>query len=321
MRALVMSETFTMRAALLFALLFCASVEASTDVTFWNSNINNRLNQIEVRFVAQDGSGALWFATQEGLTRYNGIRADSFSAANADLGGLQAGEVKALAKSPDGELWVLTNSIQRLDKASLLFQPTVDIGGAMQPTAIAFDTDGLLWIGLEGYVGLYRPSTKSFETIEIPSNSRSDRFGITYTSAVVRLLQLNDGMIGVNSATVFDFRKSQSGNVLITPLVDLQGYTASGVTTAIVANGGLYIGTNLDGLLFVDLASREVNQITQGPGGQDLPSDTITALLADDDGVWIGTPNGLVYTADSGRTFQHHTGFSSGLRSNWIVGR
>jgi ligand-binding sensor domain-containing protein len=165
MRALVMSETFTMRAALLFALLFCASVEASTDVTFWNSNINNRLNQIEVRFVAQDGSGALWFATQEGLTRYNGIRADSFSAANADLGGLQAGEVKALAKSPDGELWVLTNSIQRLDKASLLFQPTVDIGGTMQPTAIAFDTDGLLWIGLEGYVGLYRPSTKSFETI------------------------------------------------------------------------------------------------------------------------------------------------------------
>ena len=154
------------------ALFFCWSVEASTDVTFWNSNVNNRLNQIEVRFATQDGSGALWFATQEGLTRYNGLRADSFSAANAEMGGLQPGEVKALANSPDGELWVLTNSIQRLDRSSLLYEPLENLDSQLQPSAIAFDKDGLLWIGLDAAIGLYGPSTKSYEVVNLPDNRR-----------------------------------------------------------------------------------------------------------------------------------------------------
>ena len=70
----------------------------------------------------------------------------------------------------------------------------------------------------------------------------------------------------------------------------------------------------------IDLESRAVRQVTQGPGDTDLPSDTITAMMTDDEGIWIGTPNGLVYTEDSGRSFQHYTAFSSGLPSNWIVG-
>ena len=76
----------------LATLTFCHFSFASTDVSFWNSSVNNRLNQIEVRAVLQDGSGALWFATQEGLTRYNGVRADTFSAANSESGGLRAEE-------------------------------------------------------------------------------------------------------------------------------------------------------------------------------------------------------------------------------------
>ena len=126
----------------------CWFATAKTDVTFWNSDVNNRLNQIEVHQVAQDGSGALWFATQEGLTRYNGVTVDTFTAANADEGGLQAGEIRALAVSPAGELWVLTQSIQVFNSVSQKFEVIKDLTKDFTPTSMSFSDDGLLWIGL-----------------------------------------------------------------------------------------------------------------------------------------------------------------------------
>ena len=117
------SRLYTKILGLVWATTLAFSVSANTDVTFWNSSVNNRLNQIEVRSVAQDGSGALWFATQEGLTRYNGVRADTFSAANSEAGGLRPGVVRSLSVSNDGRLWVLTNALQTFDpEAQNLFR-------------------------------------------------------------------------------------------------------------------------------------------------------------------------------------------------------
>ena len=70
-------------------LAFCVSAQARTDVTFWESPVNSKLNSIEVSEIAQDGSGALWFATQEGLTRQRGEAVDIFTAANTSVGGLK----------------------------------------------------------------------------------------------------------------------------------------------------------------------------------------------------------------------------------------
>ena len=108
-----------MKSVCLGTLTLCYAVFASTDVSFWNSNVNNRLNQIEVRDVIQDGSGAIWFATQEGLTRYNGVRVSLFNAANSDSGGIESGEVRDLAVSQDVHLWVFTKHIQTFNKAIL----------------------------------------------------------------------------------------------------------------------------------------------------------------------------------------------------------
>ena len=138
----------------LATLAFCHFSFASTDVSFWNSSVNNRLNQIEVRAVLQDGSGALWFATQEGLTRYNGVRADTFSAANSESGGLQPGEVRSFSVSTEGHLWVLTNTLQVFVPETQSFSVFPELDDTLFPNTIAFDADGLLWVGLDGAVGL-----------------------------------------------------------------------------------------------------------------------------------------------------------------------
>ncbi|MDA8590714.1 hypothetical protein N9L12_05935, partial [Luminiphilus sp.] len=309
------------RSMWLATLAFCHFSFASTDVSFWNSSVNNRLNQIEVRAVLQDGSGALWFATQEGLTRYNGVRADTFSAANSESGGLQPGEVRSFSVSTEGHLWVLTNTLQVFVPETQSFSVYPGLDDTLFPNTIAFDADGLLWVGLDGAVGLINATTGSVEAFDLPDILQFDSDQLAPSSSLlVKLLPYQDTVLGVNSLGVFEFRKSSSGTVVITPITDFTKLVSSVVNTAEISGGNLFVGTVLDGMIVVDLETRETTLIGQGTNDNELPSDTVTALLADDDGIWIGTPNGLVYTQDRGRSFQHYTAFASGLPSNWITG-
>ena len=106
-------------------LVFCAFAKATTDISFWESPVNSKLNSIEVSEIVQDGSGALWFATQEGLTRQRGEDVDIFTAANADDGGLKPGGVKALTVSSAGNLWVLTRSLQVFNPETQKFETPI----------------------------------------------------------------------------------------------------------------------------------------------------------------------------------------------------
>ena len=303
-----------------YLLLFCVPVYANTDVTFWNSSVNSRLNQIEVRSVTQDGSGALWFATQEGLTRYNGTRADAYSAANSEAGGLQPGEIKDLAVSADGTLWVLTSQIQYFNKTLQAFVVPENITSDLKPSSITFDSEGLLWIGLDGKVGLYNTVTNALEMSNLPDTRLPGQQALQRTTPVTQLITLSQSVIGINSNTIFDFRSTQDREILVAPVTDLSREISSNITSATLSQNNIYIGTARDGLLIFDIADRTVEKVSQGAAETDLPSDTVTALLADGDGIWIGTPNGLAWTRNDADSFQHFTALSSGLPSNWIVG-
>ena len=182
----------------------CWFATAKTDVTFWNSVVNNRLNQIEVHQVAQDGSGALWFATQEGLTRYNGVTVDTFTAANAAEGGLQAGEIKALAVSPVGELWVLTQSIQVFRSATQKFEVIEDLAEELTPRSMSFNDDGVLWIGLDRAVGLYRPGLSELLIFDLPAESDADGFSAAdrWATPVVQIIPHGSSVFAINSDAV-----------------------------------------------------------------------------------------------------------------------
>src|SRR5215207_10551500 len=59
----------------------------------------------QVRAVAQDAEGQMWFGTDAGLARYDGRRVQSVTSE-----GLAGPRVRALAVGPDGALWVGADS-------------------------------------------------------------------------------------------------------------------------------------------------------------------------------------------------------------------
>ena len=82
-------------------LALSAGAEAKSDLTFWESPLNNKLNSIEVSEIAQDGSGALWFATQR-VSRAKEVIALKFSLPQTPQMAACKREVKDLAVSSRG---------------------------------------------------------------------------------------------------------------------------------------------------------------------------------------------------------------------------
>ena len=235
-------------------LAFCAFAEATTDISFWESPVNSKLNSIEVSEIAQDGSGALWFATQEGLTRQRGEDVDIFTAANADDGGLKPGGVKALAVSSAGKLWVLTRSLQVFNPGTQKFETPITFVSEGESNSIAFDSQDRLWIGLKDSIGLYRPGLGRAELFELPEPNIREQGNRIRATPIVKLIPLGNKMIGINSEAVYEFSITDTGEVRIAERAKLSAINKPVITTSAAIHGeNVFIGTISSGLFVVNL--------------------------------------------------------------------
>lgn len=108
--------------------------------TAWNDH--DGLPQNSVSSIAQTSDGYLWFGTEEGLARFDGLRFSTFN--TLSFKGLRDNYVNALAAAPDGSLWVGTRT-GLLQYANGAFQ-TVRL--AQHPIQAIFAApDGTIWVG------------------------------------------------------------------------------------------------------------------------------------------------------------------------------
>jgi hypothetical protein len=94
-------------ALLLLALLLPAACSAAVGpVRFEHLTINDGLPENSVRAILQDRQGFLWFGTQNGLARYDGVRMETFLPDPEDSASIGIRTLLALAEDPDGGIWI-----------------------------------------------------------------------------------------------------------------------------------------------------------------------------------------------------------------------
>ncbi|MEM6327650.1 MAG: two-component regulator propeller domain-containing protein [Bacteroidota bacterium] len=140
-------------------------------VRFDHLGLEDGLSQSSVLAVVQDRHGFLWFGTQDGLNRYDGVRLTAFrhDPTRPDEG-LPTGFVQSLAETSDGGLWVGTwgGGVARRDPVTGAFEawrhdpddPTSLPGDIV--TALHEDRAGRLWIGTEGGLAWRDPRDGTF---------------------------------------------------------------------------------------------------------------------------------------------------------------
>jgi signal transduction histidine kinase/ligand-binding sensor domain-containing protein/DNA-binding response OmpR family regulator len=111
---------------MLLTLTGAAEAESPTTVerTLWyrTLGVSEGLSQGFVSDMAQDHDGYLWFATVDGLNRFDGRRFETFRHSSGDPMSLSAGIVYALHVDRSGQLWVGTDrGLDRFDFATESF--------------------------------------------------------------------------------------------------------------------------------------------------------------------------------------------------------
>ena len=237
------------------------------------------LPQNTVQAALQTHDGYLWFGTQEGLARFDGVRFRVLSLRNAKGG--RDNNIAALAEDRAGGLWVGGNGGLHCLRNGQDTLYTVAQGLSNNVVrSLVLDNSGGLWIGTNG--GLNRWERGQFTHLTTQQGLSSD--------VVYSLYQSRSGVLWIGTANGLN---RWQGGVLtsFTTTHLLAGHKVRAIYED--HSGNLWIGTNQGlhvfrhGLVTTDAR---------------LSGQAVTSIHEDRDGmVWVGSTDGLVRITKQGQ--------------------
>ena len=288
----------------------------------WDSD--DGLPQNSVTSLVQTRDGYVWFGTQEGLVRFDGVRFAVFD--RSRQGSIPHNFVTALLEDREGRLWIATNDGGLTRYHDGRFH-TVKAPDSRSITALAQDADGSLWLGTRED-GVFKWSGDSLARIStnegLPSNRvhalLGDAQGL-WVATLKGLALVSNGHVtarfaaaeGLPAPSVKAVWRSAGGTLLVAAehhLVRLeQGrfvqatpggcLPQSEIRTVLEdRDGNLWVGVTAGGLVRVTKSGACSTFSSQHGLGNDSPQ----ALLEDRDGnVWVGTNGGGLSRFADGR--------------------
>ena len=247
---------------------------------------------INVESIIQDSTGYMWFATGQGLVRYDGHRTKIFTHDPLDPRSLSSNDISVLHLDQRGVLWIGTydNGFNRMDAESELFSSYLPDRGVW---SIVDDQQGNIWVG--EYRGFYRLDLQSDSLRHFPIPGDTTAYdNISIQSLVVDsggMLWVGSGSFGNPYRGLHRFDPEQES---FTEYV-IPGRAMSprnGWISNLLMDGrqDIWFGCN-EGLLRIRQTTREVTTIPFNP-----PATVIHSLTIDSNNkLWVGTRHGLYF--------------------------
>ncbi len=248
------------------------------------------LAQSQLRAIAQDGDGYLWFGTLGGASRFDG----TFFQNRALQEGLPDAQVSAMIRDTDGTLWMgAGNFLVRTIGSGLISERLPDDGRNARILGLASAPNGDLYIGTDG-AGLFIRDVNGLHAVDgYPSDTATH---------VRSLLMLRDGslLVGLRNG-LLHCGSGQCAQVIVG---DSEPKIISALAEA--ADGHWWVGTLGSGVYRIGKngATKEYDEESG------LLQNNIRCLLVDDqDHLWVGTKLGLnKIERDRMRVFTVHQG-------------
>ncbi len=242
--------------------------------------------------------GFMWFATQDGLNRFDGYGFRVFRAGGpTDLHNSYA---QALLADSKGKLWVGTSAgLNRFNKETETFETLRQVIGRDHPLdSVAIenlleDRRGYLWVMTEER-GLFRidPSRQTVRAY-LPNNTTLNSFCVAPNGEL--------WLLDYNEIYRYDAVRDQFQPIQVCKWLAPKSILGH---MAFDSLGKLWIGTRQDGVYVLDnpVKHERVTQYQAGTSPISLSSNEITRLMRDRRGrIWVGTRTGGVSLFDPDR--------------------
>jgi signal transduction histidine kinase/ligand-binding sensor domain-containing protein len=326
----------------LLATGFCSAAAAGADAPAryehqtWRTE--NGLPQNSVHSITQSGDGYIWFATEGGLARFDGLKFVVFDTENT--AGLRSNNIRCLLEGSDKSLWIGTaDGLTRLQNGKFRSFTTEQGLPGNNILSMARDAAGALQVITTEGNALYQDGRFSRESESAPGSNLA---AVTLTDRRGRLwIGANDSLtVRENGhAKTLKLRTLASGNITalaedragaiwvgteagaawivgdqVVPVASPDS-VAHGLILSLFEDreGDMWIGTDAGGVtVFRDQRFRKFGRL------EGMPDDLIRCVYEDSLGIlWAGT-NGHGLRRFNGRTFSSVT-TANGLSSDVVL--
>ncbi|MFZ0547750.1 MAG: two-component regulator propeller domain-containing protein [Candidatus Promineifilaceae bacterium] len=302
-------------------------------VLFDHISLEEGLSQSVVLDILQDKQGFMWFATQDGLNRYDGYSFKVFEQLSDDPTSLSGDFINALAVDENGRLWIATNGagLNMYDPMTGLFtryQHDPEAASSLSDdylNEVFVDRDNVVWTGsISGGLCRFDQSSGSFscylhDPADPNSLSNNNVQAIVQDEAGTFWIGTSGGGLNqkeANRDTFTVYRHDQN---------DVSSLSDDEVSELLFMGGGtLWVGTYHGGLDRLNVRTGEFSHYQHDTtDSSTLSGGRISALMLDRKGLlWVGTDGGGLNRFDL-RTgqftrYQADSGDPEGINNNQI---
>ncbi len=284
---------------LLIAVLFILTIQLGNSqnmrIKFEHISLEQGLSQSSIRSIAQDKRGFLWFATLDGLNKYDGYFIKIYSYHENVKGALSDNVINVLfdaSSETENSFWIGTDGNGLCKYNSVKDNFTTYQNAKKNPNSISNDKitsilgdNKTLWIGTADGLNKFDVQKETFKTFSKKNGAKLDD---DYIKCIVA--ESNDNLwvatkMGLNK---FDLKTEQ-----FQPYTISVKFSFNSINTLFYDGYfSLWVGTD-DGIVILDTRNGTTKQYKADGKPNSLSGDRVRAIVKDKDGIyWIGTDGG-----------------------------
>lgn len=273
--------------AIFFLAVAMAFPAVAREVVFFSPPFSLGESANDLRDIIQDATGALWFVSAEGITRWDGRTRIRYSASDTGDGAIRPGLISSITTTIDGRIWVLVGDrLQYFDPGLHLWFDAPNIPVTNRIYSIA-STDGQrIWVSTEAGLFLYRALTTEFLPVPVATDDPS------VSEPFTRMIEAGDGRLVAVQASGGMVRLTRSVESFTQTVVDPGSTLLSNIVwLAYDPFEGRILVSDVSGLFaLADDASRlervEVDSAEQ---------TVWQRFFVEEDRIWLADEAGLYY--------------------------
>jgi signal transduction histidine kinase/ligand-binding sensor domain-containing protein len=287
-------------------------VQAQRNLKFDRLGLEYGLSQSQVFSITQDAAGYIWFATADGLNRFNGYRFDVFRKTDS-LPWIEDNFITKISWQSPSRLWIGSDAggLQCVDFSTELPVVRSWRHDPARPSSLRHDRvisltpdhDSVMWIGTNAGLDRLRIRTGEIEHVVLPVRT------VPPANAFVNALHLDRRRrlwVGTNDGLIVIHPDGRASRIVNESANDFSLNESTILSLVEDRRGRIWVGTFKGGLHLVEESGDRFRfQRVPTSGLSDPFGATIWCMTESHDGrFWIATGgNGLLQMSESSGTF------------------
>lgn len=199
MKTIKILRQIIIAAGAFFSSLFCLSgFSQEKALQFRHISTQEGLSHNSVFSILKDSRGFMWFATDDGLNKYDGYKFTPYKHDPLNLHSISSSSINALLEDDQQNIWVASaGGIDRFDRQREIFIRYRHHNPGLAIKNIFQDSKKNIWLGTSDGLCLFNPAKSSFKFYK---NNPGDANSLSH-NYVYRVVEDNNGSIWVATRT------------------------------------------------------------------------------------------------------------------------